>query len=150
CPPQDELGFALGTSNTSTDPIFCSYPAISGENPTDFYCEYSASTGTIVIDHDAGLCPTNAVPVGPKPTGTVTFKLYNNTTGSGTPLFTDTEKLVSGVATSAGYTSTATGTDYWVATYNGDINNPPVTSSNSGEPVIITPASPSLSGSGGG
>ncbi len=27
------------------------------------------------------------------------------------------------MATSAGYTATATGTDYWVATYNGDSNN---------------------------
>ena len=32
------------------------------------------------------------------------------------------------MATSAGYTATATGTDYWVATYNGDSNNASVTS----------------------
>ena len=31
--------------------------------------------------------------------------------------------LVGGVATSTGYTATATGTDYWVATYNGNSNN---------------------------
>jgi hypothetical protein len=129
--------------------MFCSYPAFEGENPNDFFCTYSAGTGALVTDNDAGFCPTNAV-ANPNPTGTVTFKLYNNNSGSGTPLFTDTENLVSGVATSAGYTSMATGTDYWVATYNGNIVNPPVTSSSSGEPVTITPASPSLSGSGGG
>ena len=35
---------------------------------------------------------------GYNPTGTVTFNLYNNPTGTGTPLFTDTnEPLVGGV-----------------------------------------------------
>ena len=152
CPAQDMANFPLGVSNTSSSPIFCSYPAFQGENPNDFFCDYSATTGALVTDNDAGFCPANAVAAGPStnPTGTVTFRLYNNNTGSGTPLFTDTETLVSGVATSAGYTAMATGTDYWVATYSGDINNNPVTSSNSGEPVTITPASPSLSGSGGG
>jgi hypothetical protein len=67
----------------------------------------------------------------------VTFNLYDNPNGTGTPLFTDTESLVNGVATSAGYTATATGTDYWVATYNGDSNNSPVSSGNGDEPVTI-------------
>ena len=77
---------------------------------------------------------------GDNPTGTVTFNLYNNPNGTGTPLFTDTENLVGGVATSAGYTTTATGTDYWVATYNGDSNNSTVTSGTADEPVTVTPA----------
>ncbi len=81
---------------------------------------------------------------GNNPTGTVTFKLYNNPNGTGTALFTDTENLVNGVATSAGYTTTATGTDYWVATYNGDSNNGSVTSSPTSEPVTITPTTPQL------
>ena len=54
------------------------------------------------------------------------------------------EPLVSGVATSAGYTATATGTDYWVATYNGDSNNASVTSGTALEPVTITPATPAI------
>ena len=54
------------------------------------------------------------------PTGTITFKLYNNDSTTGTPLFTDTETLSGGTATSKGYTTTATGTDYWVASYSGD------------------------------
>ncbi|MGO9581828.1 MAG: hypothetical protein ACLP36_03375, partial [Acidimicrobiales bacterium] len=82
---------------------------------------------------------------GDKPTGTVTFNLYSNSSGTGTPLFTDTEPLgTSGTATSKGYTTTATGTDYWVATYNGDSNNKPVTSSPASEPVSITKASPAI------
>ena len=77
---------------------------------------------------------------GYNPTGTVTFNLYNNSAGTGTPLFTDANvALVSGVATSAGYTASATGTDYWVATYNGDSNNNPVTSGAASEPVSIVP-----------
>jgi hypothetical protein len=80
-----------------------------------------------------------AVTSGLSPTGTVTFNLYNNPNGAGTPLFTDTEPLSGGLATSAGYTTTATGTVYWVATYNGDANNGPVTSGTALEPVVITP-----------
>jgi hypothetical protein len=82
---------------------------------------------------------------GNNPTGTVTFKLFNNPNGTGTPLFTDTEPLnAMGMATSAGYTATATGTDYWVATYNGDSNNSSVTSGTALEPVSITPATPGI------
>ena len=81
---------------------------------------------------------------GYNPTGTVTFKLYGNSTGSGTPLFTDTEALSGGTATSKGYTATAAGTDYWVATYNGDINNSSVTAPTASEPVCVTKASPAI------
>jgi hypothetical protein len=73
------------------------------------------------------------------PTGTTTFNLFNNPNGTGTPLFTDTEPLVGGMSTSAGYTATATGTDYWVDTYNGDSNNNSVTSGTALEPVTVTP-----------
>ena len=92
----------------------------------------TAAVGSSIADQ--------ATVTGDNPTGTATFNLYNNPNGTGTPLFTDTENLVGGVATSAGFTPTATGTVYWVATYNGDINNNPVTSGLAGEPVTVTPA----------
>jgi regulation of enolase protein 1 (concanavalin A-like superfamily) len=95
----------------------------------------SATRGTAIAD-------TATVVVGFHPTGTVTFRLYNNPNGAGTPLFVDTEPLVNGTATSKGFVTTATGTDYWVATYNGDANNNPVTASTSSEPVTITAPSP--------
>ena len=76
---------------------------------------------------------------GSNPTGTVTFSLYNNVNGTGTPLYTDTEALSGGVATSKGYIASATATDYWVATYNGDSNNNAVTSPAANEPVSIVP-----------
>jgi hypothetical protein len=97
----------------------------------------SAAVGSSIADKAT-------VTGGYDPSGTVTFDLYNNSTASGTPLFTDTETLSGGTATSAGYTATAAGTDYWVATYNGDGNNSGVTSATAGEPVTITKATPSI------
>jgi hypothetical protein len=81
------------------------------------------------------------------PTGTVTFDLYSSPTlqNATTLLFSDTEPLSGGTATSASYTAAATGTDYWVATYNGDSHNNAVTSGGTAEPVTITPATPSIS-----
>lgn len=90
----------------------------------------SATVGSSIADKAT-------VSGGDGPTGTVTFNLYDNPNGTGTPLFTDTEPLVSGVATSAGYTTTVTGTDYWVATYNGDSTNNSVSSGTADEPVAI-------------
>src|SRR5208337_3985062 len=81
---------------------------------------------------------------GYNPTGTVTFNLFSNSNGTGL-LFSDANvPLVNGAATSTGYTATATGTDYWVATYNGDSNNASVTSVTTAEPVSITPVTPSI------
>ena len=97
----------------------------------------AAAVGSSIADQ--------ATVTGDNPTGTVTFNLYNNPNGTGTPLFTDTEKLSGGVGdVSAGYTATATGTDYWVATYNGDSNNNPVTQRprrRAGDHQPATPAS---------
>jgi hypothetical protein len=98
----------------------------------------SATVGSSIADKAT-------VTGGFNPTGTVTFTLFDNATASGTPLFTDTEPLVGGAATSAGYTATASGTDYWVATYNGDADNSGVTTGSAGEPVTVTPATPAIS-----
>src|SRR5262249_51357345 len=74
------------------------------------------------------------------PTGTVTFNLFNNPNAIGSPLFTDTEPLSGGMATSASFTTTGTGTFYWMATYNGDSNNGSVTSGSADEPVNVVDA----------
>ena len=68
CPPQDQLGFPLGQSDISTDPIFCSYPAVEDEDPNDFFCTYSQSTGALVTDNDAGLCVASALNCSAEPT----------------------------------------------------------------------------------
>ena len=74
---------------------------------------------------------------GDDPTGTVTFRLYENPNATGAPLFSDTEPLSAGTATSTRYTATAAGTDYWVATYNGDSNNSKVATGGADEPVTV-------------
>jgi hypothetical protein len=174
CPATDLASFTLGESDYTVDPIFCSYPAFAGENPDDFYCTYDASSGALVTDNDSSFCPATApegtpgatisttpepasatvgtsisdqatVTGGDSPSGTVTFVLYDNSGGSGTVLYTDTETLSGATALSGNYTPTATGTDYWVATYNGDANNASVTSGAADEPVSITAASPTIS-----
>src|SRR5208337_1826609 len=123
------------TSGTASEPVVIipASPAINtSQQPA------SATVGTSIADQAT-------VSGGDSPTGTVTFTLYSNPNGTGTPLFTDANvPLSGGMATSTGYTATATGTDYWVATYNGDSNNNPVTSGTASEPVIISPATPAI------
>jgi uncharacterized repeat protein (TIGR01451 family) len=116
CPSQDNAGFALGQSNLTTNPIFCSYPAIQGENPNDFFCTYSQTTGNLVQDHDAGFCPAKAVSTAATPptvsktfssgtvvvgaTVTMTIVINSPASNSSTGLtFTDT--LPSGVVVAA-------------------------------------------------
>ena len=122
------------TSGTALEPV-----SITPYSPSIVTSQQPASAvvGSSIAD--------KATVTGYSPTGTVTFYLYNNSTASGTPLYTSpAETLVSGVATSPGYTATSTGTDYWVAAYSGDSNNSPVTSGTALEPVSITPYSPSI------
>ena len=149
CPPEDLTLRNLSTQSTSSTQISCTYETV----PNNFFCVYFTDTGLLKQDHDDGFCPPVAIPssVFVDPTGTVTFNLYDNAGGTGTPLFTDTEPLAggtapgSGTATAKGYTAAATGTDYWVATYNGDSNYTTVTSGVAAEPVTITAASPAIS-----
>ena len=118
------------TSGTSAEPVTITpaTPKISTSRQ-----ETAATAGSSIADKAT-------VSGGFNPAGTVTFRLYNNPNATGTALFTDAnEPLVNGVATSKGYTATAAGTDYWVATYNGDSSNRSVTSTTAAEPVTISP-----------
>jgi MYXO-CTERM domain-containing protein len=88
CPPTDQLGFALGPGSGGGDPLFCSYPAVAGEDPNDFFCTYSLTTGALVEDHDAGLCPPNAAGTAPvlgTPTQTATQTATATATETATP-----------------------------------------------------------------
>lgn len=92
----------------------------------------------------------------PSSSDTVTFNLYSSATvqNSSTLLFSDTETVTlnggTATASSSGYPPQALGTDYWVATFNGDANNAALSSQPAGEPVTVTAASPSLSTTPGG
>jgi len=79
-PPEDEAGFALGDTSNTGGIIFASYPAFAGENPNDFFCDYSNSSGALTDDNDAGFCPGTAVDEGNNP----------GTTGTGSGTFTST------------------------------------------------------------
>ena len=120
------------TSGTASEPVTVS---VASPTLTTSPLPASAPVGMVIADEAT-------VVGGDNPTGTVTFNFYSNPSGTGTPLFTDTETLVSGTATSRGFTVTASGTDYWVATYNGDSNNAPVTSGAASAPVTITATTP--------
>ena len=83
------------------------------------------------------------------PTGSLTFTLY---APDGTTVV-DTETVtVSGngtYSTPTGYTLPATGvvvgTYQWVASYSGDPNNDPASTTEGDEPVTVAPASPTIS-----
>lgn len=93
----------------------------------------------------------NAVVTGgsfsPKPTGTVTFNLYDVTDPkcAGTPVFTSTVKLDLPTP-SAPFTAVKSGTYSWIATYNGDALNNKVSSkcADPGETVAVSPATPTV------
>lgn len=144
------------TTATATDYWVATYNGDSNNNPvTSGVADEPVIVNVAIPQINTSQQPASAVvgssvadqatvSGGYNPSGTVTFNLYSNPNGTGTPLFTDTEALVGGTATSAGYTATATGNDYWVATYNGDSNNQSVTSGTADEPVIISTATPSV------
>lgn len=98
--------------------------------------------GTIGIN----VYDTANVTGGDNPTGMVTFKLFdtNDTTCSNPALFTDTQTLSGGSATSGNYTTVSVGTYHWTATYNGDSNNNSVSSNCEDETVTTTKATPTL------
>ena len=93
--------------------------------------------------------------VNPVAGATVTFNLYGNgdTTCGSAPVFTSTVAInADGTATSAAFTPSGPGTFRWIATYNGDANNNPVsgTCNDANESVTITaiPLAPLLPATG--
>ncbi len=101
----------------------------------------TASSGTL----GGAVSDTATLTGGSNPTGTVTFHLYSDPTCS-TQVFTSTNNLAGGSATSGSYTPTVAGTYYWTAVYNGDNNNATATSpcGAADESVTITRAAPTL------
>jgi hypothetical protein len=84
------------------------------------------------------------------PTGiaTVTFKAYSDSECKTTPLFESAPMFdANGEVSSADYTTTATGTVYWIATYSGDANNLEAATKcgDTGESSLVEPTKPSIS-----
>jgi hypothetical protein len=130
-------GGSSGLDSTATPLVTISYTLLASPSIGTSQQPTAATVGSSIADKAT-------LTGGDSPTGTVTFNLYNTPTGAGTPLFTDTETLSGGAATSKGYTTAAPGTDYWVATYNGDGNNASVTGAPNVEPVVVSKATPLL------
>ncbi|HTL83865.1 MAG TPA: hypothetical protein VL856_01690, partial [Acidimicrobiia bacterium] len=107
----------------------------------------SAVSGPVAIG--ATIHDTAALSGGFSPTGTVTFSLYGpgDTTCSSTVIFTSTNNVVSGGATSGDYTTLAAGTYRWIAVYNGDGNNNTATTAcnDANEASVVAKNSPGLS-----
>ena len=85
---------------------------------------------------------------GATPTGTITFKAYNDSMCTNQVNTTST-KTVSGFGdyTSDAYPTTAAGTIYWIASYSGDANFPARTGScgDANESSVVNKATPSIS-----
>ena len=114
------------TSNSGADPVVVEpYPA-------------SITTAAVNAIGEVGVgIDDKATVTGFNPSGTVTFDLYDNPIASGTPLYTNTETVSGGVATSGFSTATTPGTYYWAATYSGDSNNVAATSNSGSDPVVV-------------
>ncbi len=93
-----------------------------------------------------GISDSARVSGGLNPSGTVTFNLYapSDTTCAGNPVFTSTNPLSAGSATSDTFTTHTVGTFRWVAIYSGDSNNTTVSSGCQDEPVSESQATPTI------
>jgi hypothetical protein len=78
--------------------------------------------------------------------GMVTFTLYSDAQCQSQVFGPDVQSVSGGAATSGNYTTSATGTYYWIASYSGDANNNPVSTScgDAGEASVVNKASPTL------
>ena len=148
------------------------YNGDANNNPVGGTCSDANESVTVTAARANPTITTNASPtielkgaitdsatvtgrVNPVAGATVTFNLYGNgdTTCGSPPVFTSTVAInADGTATSAAFTPTGPGTFRWIATYNGDANNNPVsgTCNDANESVTITaiPLAPLLPATG--
>ena len=160
-------GAKVKAQNTSCNAIVAYSPAVSGENDTATLTATSgkpAVTTSLTLQGAAKASPAIAtspsageligttvtdsatVTGGVSPTGTTEFKLYGPSATalcSGTPV-SDQEVAVAGNGSyaSPSVTVAQAGTYWWTASYSGDANNNPATTSCGDESVTISKASP--------
>lgn len=133
-----------GDANNDTATSACNAPnesaTIGRASPT---ITTQASAGGPI---GSAVTDTATVSGGLNPTGTVAFRLFSNSTCT-SQVFTSTNPLSGGTATSGSFTPGGAGTYFWTAVYNGDANNNSATSPcrAPNESVTITKASPTIS-----
>ena len=142
-------------SGDSNNNPFTSACGASGETltvtPTSPALTTAASPTTLVLGSSPGTATDTAtLSGGYNPTGAITFTLYLNDSSCGAAHLVFTSNAISvsgnGAYTSNAFTPDTVGTYYWVAAYNGDGNNNPITTScgASGETLTVTKSGPSL------
>ncbi|MEO7556423.1 MAG: Ig-like domain-containing protein [Acidimicrobiales bacterium] len=100
-------------------------PASSGCNAPNESVTVTKPTPTVATQASPGVVlgapvrDTATLTGGASPTGTVTFTLFSDA-GCSAAVFTSTNPVSGGTATSGYFTPAAAGTYYWVAAYNGD------------------------------
>lgn len=111
--------------------------------------------GSVVIGSASKLNDSATLSGGVNPTGTITFYLFGpgvtpNANNSNN-VYSDTVSVTgNGVYTTStgtnpgGYLPNGTGTYQWVAVYNGDANNNPVSGVLGSEPEVVKPATPTI------
>lgn len=105
-----------------------------------------ASSGVLV---GGTVTDTATLTAGVAPSGSITFRLFgpDNPTCAGTPAFVSTRPVsANGPLTSDPFTTAATGTYRWVASYSGDTNNAALAGgcNDALESVVVTPNTPGL------
>lgn len=103
----------------------CTSPEETGTNPSRSY--HPTSLGAEASTVTSTVTDTATVSVGAGPTGTVTVRLFSDADCTA-QVFTSTNALSGGTATSGSFTPAGAGTYFWTAVYNGDANNNTATS----------------------
>jgi len=139
--PTTESGTSVTFRAVAAQPLVCTF---TNRRPKATPSIATAPTpggpiGTSISD-------TATLSGGFSPGGTVTFSLFppSDPTCGGTPVFTSTDLLSNGAASSGSFTTAAVGVYRWVAAYSGDVNDNPVTSGCQAERVTATRAVPTL------
>jgi len=121
------------TNTTGTKGSASSSVSVNVQCPTTV--TLTSTQQLTMLDNATVTAPTGS----PTPTGTVTFNLFTTSDCSGTPLFTDTETLSGGQAsTPTGTLVSSAGTFLWQVQYNGDANYQPATSNCGDESVTVS------------
>jgi len=110
------------------------------------------ASGSVVVG-GGQLYDTASLTGGVSPTGTVTFRLYAPGNGcTYAPVFTSTNALSGGGATSNVYTPDVGGTFRWTASYGGDANNAPAAGAcnDPNENVFVSRVSPTITAKASG
>ena len=127
----DDFSFAWGLAVVAgTTPAPTATPTISGQaSPNNLI--YAPFTDSATLSGGAG------------PTGSVTFRQFSDSACLN-EVFSSTNPVVGGTATSGAHVITQPGTFYWRATYLGDANNnPAATPCNApNQTVVVSPFAP--------